>query len=339
MGTPNFSPASINFGVVPPGQTTTTSTTCAVLSAQANVTAAISNDISGGALKVVSVLSFITKTEIQFPDSGDLPSGSKPVGVKVQVAVQEGQSNGVTPLLVLSGQYIQVNIQFAPTASTPDASTATLLIHGDSWDESVSIPIAATMAELSVTVPSISLVQGASAPIKVTVTSLHGAGTTVNLTLQSSPDDVAVTPKSASFLIDKGQSVPTNFTASAISTLTPGTYSITVAVSAFGSAYTLNTPVSITVVQPYFFIKSKLGNVIEVASASGKSVPGLNANPQKTGTDDQLWNFALDPVGSGYYSIVSKVNGNVIEIPGASQTAGALLGVAKQTATDADDQL
>jgi hypothetical protein len=50
MGTPNFSPTNINCGVVSPGQATTTSTTCGVLSAMANVTAAISDDTSGGAL-------------------------------------------------------------------------------------------------------------------------------------------------------------------------------------------------------------------------------------------------------------------------------------------------
>ena len=132
MGTPStFSPANLNCGVVSPGQTITTSTTCGVLSATANVTAAISNDTSGGALKVASVQSFITQTETQFPDPGETLPGTKPVGVKVNVAVQQGQSNGVTPLAVLSGQYIQVNIQFAPTVSTPDTSTATLMIRGD----------------------------------------------------------------------------------------------------------------------------------------------------------------------------------------------------------------
>jgi hypothetical protein len=332
MGTPNFSPANIACGVVSPGQTANLSTTCGVLSATANVTAAISGDTSGGAITLVSVLSFITKTEIEFPDPGDLPPGVKPVGVKVNVAVQEGHSNGVTPLAVLSGQYIQVNVQFAPTVSTPDTSTATLTIQGDSWGGSVSIPITATMAELSISAASIQLAQGASQPIKVTVTSVHGAGTTVDLTLLAEADaDVTATPATASFSLGKGQSVATTFTASAASTLTPGAYSRTVSLSAFGGAYSLSTALSITVVQPYYPIKSKLGNVIQITSS------GVSASPQSgSGTDDQLWNFAPDPAGSGYYSIVNK-NGDAIEIPGASQTAGVLLGVAKKTA--ADDQL
>ena len=166
--------------------------------------------------------------------------------------------------------------------------------------------------------------------------SLHGAGTTVDLTLTTSADaDVTVKPTSASFSLDAGKSVTTDFTASAISTLTPGTYSRTVGLTAFGGAYSLSTSVSITVVQPYYFIKSQLGNVIEVASGSGM---GLSANAQKAGDDDQLWNFVLDPAGSGYYYIVSKSNGKRDrDLRELLKTAGVLLGVAKKTAVD--DQL
>jgi hypothetical protein len=93
----------------------------------------------------------------------------------------------------------------------------------------------------------------------------------------------------------------------------------------------------------YYFIKSKLdGNVIDIEGGSTKAGALLDAYPQKTtGTDNQLWEFVSDPAGSGYYFIVSKLNGNVIDIQGASTTAGALLDAypLKAEATGYDNQL
>ncbi len=92
-----------------------------------------------------------------------------------------------------------------------------------------------------------------------------------------------------------------------------------------------------------YFIKSMLnGNVIDIEGASTKADTLLDAYPQKsTGTDNQLWEFVSDPAGSGYYFIVSKLNGNVIDIQGASTTAGALLDAypLKAEAAGYDNQL
>jgi hypothetical protein len=92
---------------------------------------------------------------------------------------------------------------------------------------------------------------------------------------------------------------------------------------------------------PHFFIKSKLnGNVIDIADASTKSGAGLDAFPQKTSsTDNQLWDFIKDPAGSGYYFISSQLNGNMIDIEGASEKAGTLLDAFPQKTTSADNQL
>ena len=91
----------------------------------------------------------------------------------------------------------------------------------------------------------------------------------------------------------------------------------------------------------YYFIKSKLdGNVIDIESASTQAGALLDAYPQKTtGTDNQLWEFVPDPAGSGYSFIVSKMNGNVIDIQGASKTAGALLDAYPLKVTGYDNQL
>jgi len=68
----------------------------------------------------------------------------------------------------------------------------------------------------------------------------------------------------------------------------------------------------------YYFIKSKLdGNVIDIVEASTSPGAKLDAYPKKSsGTDNQLWEFVPDPSASGYFLIKSKLNGDVIEVPG-----------------------
>jgi len=91
----------------------------------------------------------------------------------------------------------------------------------------------------------------------------------------------------------------------------------------------------------YYSIKSKLdGNVIDIQGAATKAGAGLDAYPQKTsGSDNQLWEFVPDPGKSGYYFIKSKLNGNVVDIQGASTKAGALLDAYTQKSSGADNQL
>jgi hypothetical protein len=91
----------------------------------------------------------------------------------------------------------------------------------------------------------------------------------------------------------------------------------------------------------FFFIKSMLnGNVIDIQGASTAPDTKLDSFPQKTtGTDNQLWQFVSDPAGSGYSFIKSKLNGNVIDIQGASTAAGAPLDAFPQKTTGTDNQL
>ncbi len=91
----------------------------------------------------------------------------------------------------------------------------------------------------------------------------------------------------------------------------------------------------------YYFIKSKLnGNVIDIQGASTQSGAPLDAWPQKpTGNGNQLWQLIPDPAGSGYYFLQSQLNGNVIDIEGASTQPGALLDAWPQKPTGNDNQL
>jgi Ricin-type beta-trefoil lectin domain-like len=91
----------------------------------------------------------------------------------------------------------------------------------------------------------------------------------------------------------------------------------------------------------YYFIKSKLnGNVIDIANASTTIGASLDSYPQKTtGTDNQLWEFVVDPAGSRYYFTKSKLNGNVIDIANASKASGASLDSWPQKTTGYQNQL
>jgi hypothetical protein len=96
-----------------------------------------------------------------------------------------------------------------------------------------------------------------------------------------------------------------------------------------------------TIAGTYYFIKSKLnGDVIDIVGASTAPGAGLDSYPQKTtGTANQLWEFVIDPAGSGYYFIKSQLNGNVIDIEGASTKADTLLDAYPQKTTGTDNQL
>lgn len=91
----------------------------------------------------------------------------------------------------------------------------------------------------------------------------------------------------------------------------------------------------------YYFIKSMLdGSVIDIQGASSKFGTLLDAYPQKTtGTDNQLWQFVQDPAGSGYCFIMSKLNGYVIDIQGASTKPGTLLDAYPMKASGTNNQL
>jgi hypothetical protein len=91
----------------------------------------------------------------------------------------------------------------------------------------------------------------------------------------------------------------------------------------------------------FFFIKSQLdGTVVDVKGAAMTPGTLLDAYPQKTtDTSNQLWRFMQDPGGSGDFFIVSKLNGYVIDIQGASTTAGAPLDAYPMKSAGTQNQL
>jgi hypothetical protein len=75
----------------------------------------------------------------------------------------------------------------------------------------------------------------------------------------------------------------------------------------------------------YYMIKSQLnGNVIDIFGASTAPGTGLISWPPNgpNGSANQLWELVPDASGSGSYLIKSQLNGNVIDILGASTVNG-----------------
>jgi hypothetical protein len=76
---PVFVPSSVDFGVLTPGSTNSNGTLSQPLSANAQVTASIINDTSGGGFKVSDVRSYeLVTSYTSGGDSGDLPGQPKP---------------------------------------------------------------------------------------------------------------------------------------------------------------------------------------------------------------------------------------------------------------------
>jgi hypothetical protein len=304
------------------------------------VTAAITGD-ANHVFSVLSVTSFQLETTTETPDPGEVKGPSKPV--KITTAVQVGQSNGVTPLAVASGQSVEVTVQFAPTPSSPDTCTATLQINGDTWTP-VSVPLSGSVGEVTVSVTPITVAQGQSAVGAITVTLAAGAPTTASLSLQPgtfaptqianfplpspgnnlTPEGIVTLTPPPSKTISKGSPAKWSLKVNG-GGLTPGIYAFPFSGSAFGGAYPFNGTVTVTVELRYFQIKSQLGGVIDIGDST-KEDPGLNVATQKsTDNGNQLWTFVPDPAGSGYFYIVGKLSGNVIDIEGASTKSNALL--------------
>ena len=288
--TVSFNPNSIDFGVVPPGAgvtPSTVSTQCGTLSAPVNVTASITNDASGGAFTVSAVTSFALE---------DTHLGGF-------VEVQKGESNGVKPLAVASGQYVVVTIEFKPTASTSNVCSATLLIQGDTWNP-VSIPITAIVSEINVSVPAIVVGQGQSVELNVTVALATGPATEVSLTLDGSLSNLS--PAGILSLnqnlaqISEGAPATVELTATADATMAVGSYTFYLAVSAYGGRYNTVIPIVVDVVRSVVTTWTPVsGGLCRISVGSQVNVWGLNLSNEifrYTGNDAKPWALVPGPL-------------------------------------------
>jgi Ricin-type beta-trefoil lectin domain-like len=86
-----------------------------------------------------------------------------------------------------------------------------------------------------------------------------------------------------------------------------------------------------------FMSMAKAGSVINVAGGSG--APGTQLivwpTPLTGTTPDELWEWQADPNGSGYFLIVSTINGLVIDVRDAATAPGTPIQTWTQNLTDA----
>jgi hypothetical protein len=161
------------------------------------------------------------------------------------------QSNGITPLPVAAGEFVEVTVQFAPVDATPAVCTATLHINGDTWNP-VAIPVTAAVGELRVSVPPIAVDLDASTSVEIGVTLVVGNATTATLILASdaSPEAANITASLGSTLlgpISEGQTASTTLSVSASSNLPRGTYIWYLNVWAYNNTVSFSVPVPIKV--------------------------------------------------------------------------------------------
>jgi hypothetical protein len=138
-------------------------------------------------------VSFITESETVVPQPG-----LKPVKVPVQVDVLKANGPEAS-LSVKTGQSIQVNVQFAPTAATPYTpptvfqtytyppsnlydSAAVLIIESDSWNESVTIPITAGVLGRQIPAPVTGLQSNSNYYLYNNCGSVNGLSVTIDVT-------------------------------------------------------------------------------------------------------------------------------------------------------------
>ena len=104
-----------------------------------------------------------------------------------------------------------------------------------------------------------------------------------------------------------------------------GIYEYALTGTVFNGAYAFEAPIKITVELAYYVIKSKLDVTILCRCFDTARRPLVTAAEASAICRSQLWAFEPDPAGSVYYYIVSKLNGNVVDIERASKDAGAFL--------------
>jgi hypothetical protein len=239
-----FNPASIDFGLVDLAGSALEEVMSAAFPSAESVTAAITDDTSGGGFTVETVTSYQPVKGVV--DDPGVRHGKPVVGTDLE---QIGRSNGVAPLPVSKGQIVAVDVRFtAPVQSTADTRTATLQISGDKWGGPVSVPLTALAGRISVEIPPISIEQSQTISVPFTVTAIGGPPTTVTLTADEPfdhplppgtstfPPGIFATVTPASLQVSNGNPGHGVLTVSAARTAGIGVYSLTIYTSAFNGA-------------------------------------------------------------------------------------------------------
>lgn len=259
MGLPvKFSPHSFDFGVVAANGHHTGEVTISNTPPSASVTAEITNDTSGGLFTIISLTIFDVERDDQ----------NHPLGL-----TQIDQSDGSTPLSVEKDQLLLARVNFtAPANPTTDSFRANLLIIGQGWNV-VSVQMTAMVGQVVTTLidTSITIPQGESGELNLSVQSLVGPGTFVSYELATSLPGITLT--SSPVEVPKGTKVPATLTFNVALSVPVGGYSLAIMESAFNNEHRelLISPVTLNVsLRPGLAIDQTIK--WELANSSGVQV-------------------------------------------------------------------
>jgi hypothetical protein len=253
-----------------------------------------------------------------------------------------GRATEGMPLAVEWGHQVYVSVEFtAPVADIPDRVTATLFVEGTTW-RPVDVPLELTIGKIVATLSaaSLSVRQGESAPLRVTLTSVAGAGTPVALALGMGSDQWWVEPSTV--FVARGATVDVDLTVHVDPRAPTGTYPVGFETTSFGGRLFRSAPFDLTV-RPAVVTARLLQTTIvaapgsratcqvEVSSRGGYNVVSLTSSAPPAGVV-----MAPVTVELNYGASTMVVPVELVIEPGAALVRGATMGIRWSDATGAN---
>ena len=202
---------------------------------------------------------------------------------------EAARSPGSTPLAVENKQLVKISVGFAPPLQGfPDLATATLVIDAPDW-QTTRIPLSLIVGKIAVTLStnSIAAKQGLGADMTVTLTSVAGPATDVNLGLGMGADQWQVAPDLVH--LPKGGTI-TVLVKVVPSTRAPlGTFPVGFEVRSFERRQFVSIPFNLTVLLPAVNVRL-LQSEIEI-SQGGQTT----CQVEVTSSGDRQVTFSASP--------------------------------------------
>ena len=247
---PVVAPAHVDF-IAEPGQLQTFDVTIA--SAPSSTTMLAYVEDGGSIMSVQQATAFRTvKKQLTEAEISQLPPAMQDDARKNGILVNEeaARSPGSTPLAVGNKQLATITVGFAPPLQGfPDLATATLVIDAPDW-QTTRIPLSLIVGKIAVSLSTDSIIakQGLGADMAVTLTSVAGPATEVNLGFGINADQWQVVPDTVQLPKGGTITVPVKIVPTAKSPL--GTFTPGFEVRSFERRQLLSIPFNLVVLLP-----------------------------------------------------------------------------------------
>jgi hypothetical protein len=247
---PAVAPDTVNV-VAEPGQAQTYDV---IIASAPSSTAMLAYVEDGGAIiGVKQAIAFRTiKKEYTEEEINELPPSERDKARRDgYIEYQEAaRSLGSTPLAVEKNQLVKISVEFAPPLQGfPDAATATLVIDAPVW-QTTRVPLSLIVGKIAVSLSTDSITANKvlGADMTVTLTSVAGPATDVNLGLGMGSDQWRVVPDTVHLPQGSTITVPVKVVPSSQAPL--GTFPVGFEVRSFEHLQFLSIPFNLTVLMP-----------------------------------------------------------------------------------------